>query len=92
MPDLGRRIDFGQNAWSSKSASFSVPFSAAEAKMSKNVADKRNRAVESQRVTATNGDRQAAGATAEAQRRLEDALEDDEVREALKRHAGQQNG
>ena len=59
--------------------------------MSKDMADKRNGAVESQSVTATTGNPQVAGATAEAQRRLQDALEDDEVREALKRlHAGQQ--
>jgi len=59
--------------------------------MSKDMADKRNGAVESQRVTAAKGKPQVAGETAEAQRRLQDALEDDEVREALKRlHAGQQ--
>jgi hypothetical protein len=64
-----------------------------ETKMNRDIADKRNRAVESQRVTATKGNVQVADKTAEVQRRLQDALEDDEVREALKRlHAGQQNG
>ncbi|HTO62787.1 MAG TPA: hypothetical protein VMM15_16180 [Bradyrhizobium sp.] len=59
--------------------------------MSKDTADKRNRAVESQRATAAKGSVPAAGEAAEAQRRLRDALEDDDVREALKRlHAGRQ--
>jgi hypothetical protein len=61
--------------------------------MSKDMADKRNGAVEAQRVAATTGNPQVAGETAEAQRRLQDALEDDEVREALKSlHADRQKG